>query len=87
MTIKNFNYQPNNKTKKEIWAFLNAANLIKIEDINDKSKIRDLEIAANKGQVKDTIIFDIYKQFPFQLNTLINAKNLYQSLEGIEARF
>ncbi len=86
VTIKNFNYQPNNKTKKEIWAFLNAANLIKIEDINDKSKIRDLEIAANKGQVKDTIIFDIYKQFPFQLNTLINAKNLYQSLEGIEAR-
>ena len=60
--------------------------MIKIEDINDKSKIRDLEIAANKGQVKDTIIFDIYKQFPFQLNTLINAKNLYQSLEGIEAR-
>ena len=39
VTIKNFNYQPNNKTKKEIWAFLNAANLIKIEDINDKSKL------------------------------------------------
>ena len=86
VTIKNFNYQPNNKTKKEIWAFLNSANLIKLEDINDKSKIRDLEIAANKGQVKDSIIFDIYRQVPFQLNTLINAKNLYQSLDGIEAR-
>ena len=32
------------------------------------------------------LIFGIYKQIPFSLNTLINAKNLYQSLDPIDAR-
>ena len=44
ITIKNFNYKPTKKTKKEIWKYLNAANLIKLEDISDKQKIKDLEI-------------------------------------------
>ena len=86
ITIKDFKYTPTNKTKKEIWKYLNAANLIKLENTNDKEKIKDLEIAANKGQVDDKIIFDIYKQIEFDLNTLINAKNIYQSLEASDAR-
>ncbi len=86
ITIKNFKYKPSEKTKKEIWKYLNAANLIQIEDIKDKEKIGDLEIAANLGQIDKKIIFDIYKQIPFNLNTLINAQNLYQTLEGIDAR-
>ena len=86
ITIKDFKYTPSNKTKKEIWKYLNAANLIKLENTNDKEKIKDLEIAANKGQVDDKIIFDIYKQIEFDLNTLINAKNTYQSLEASDAR-
>ena len=36
ITIKDFKYTPTKKTKKEIWKYLNAANLIKLEDINDK---------------------------------------------------
>ena len=63
----------------------NAANLIQIEDITDKEKIGDLEIAANLAKLIK-IIFDIYKQIPFNINILINAKNLYQTLEGIDAR-
>ena len=86
MTIKDFKYEPTKKTKKEIWKYLNAANLIKIEDINDKEKLKDLEIAANTGQVEKKIIFDIYKQIPFDLNTLINAKNTYQTLASIDSR-
>ena len=86
ITIKDFKYIPTNKTKKEIWKYLNAANLIKLENTNDKEKIKDLEIAANSGQVDDKIIFDIYKQIEFDLNTLINAKNIYQSLEASDAR-
>ena len=39
--------------------------------INKKSK---LEIAANQSQIDSKIVLDIYKQFPFSLNTLINAK-------------
>jgi len=86
VTIKDFNYQPTKKTKKEIWNYLNAANLIKLEDITDKDKIKELEIAANQKQIDRSIIFDIYKQVTFNLNTLINAKNIYQSLESIDAR-
>ena len=74
MTIKDFKYTPTKKTKKEIWRFLNAANLIKLEDLNDKKRIIELEIAADNGQVDQKIIFDIYRQIKFNLNTLINAK-------------
>ncbi len=86
VTIKDFKYTPTKKTKKEIWRFLNAANLIKLEDLNDKKRIIELEIAADNGQVDQKIIFDIYRQIKFNLNTLINAKNLYQTLEPIDAR-
>ena len=86
VTVKDFNYQPTKKTKKEIWKYLNAANLIKLEDITDKDKIKELEVAANQKQIDRSIIFDIYKQVTFNLNTLINAKNIYQSLETVDAR-
>ena len=86
ITIKDFKYIPTNKTKKEIWKYLNAANLITIENTNDKEKIKDLEIAANKGQIDEKIIFDIYKQIEFDLNTLVNARNLYKNFEPSDAR-
>ena len=86
VTIKNFKYVPTKSTKKEIWKYLNAANLIQLEDISDKKKLKDLEIAANQEQIDQEIIFNIYKQIKFDLNTLINAKNNYQSLEQSDAR-
>ncbi len=86
VTIKNFNYETSKKTKKEIWQYLNAANLIKIDDINDKQKLKSLELAANEDQIDDNIIFDIYKQISFNLSTLINAKNIYQTLDESDAR-
>ncbi len=86
VTIQNFNYEPNEKTKKEIWKYLNAANLIKLEDINDKKKLKDLEMAANKGQINPEIIFNIYKQVPFTLNNLINAQSVYLTLDETDAR-
>ena len=86
ITIKDFKYTPSKKTKKEIWKYLNSANLIKLDDVNDKEKIKELEIAANEDRIDKEIVFDIYKQIPFNLNTLINAKNIYQTLELHEAR-
>ena len=86
ITIKDFKYNPNKNTKKEIWKYLNSANLIILEDVEDEKKIKDLELAANQGQVDPETIFNIYKQFPFNLNTLINAQNLYQTLQTYEAR-
>ena len=72
ITINDFKYEPTNKTKTEIWEYLNAANLIKLDDLNDKEKIKELEIAANEDQIDKEIEFDIYKQIPFNLNTLIS---------------
>ena len=86
VTIKDFSYEPSKKTKKEIWKFLSASNLIKLEDITDKEKLKNLELAANQGRLDRNTIFEIYKQIPFNLNKLINAKNVYQSLEGSDAR-
>ncbi len=86
ITIANFKYEPTEKTKPEIWKYLNAANLIKLEDASDKKKLKELEIAANNDQLDKNKIFEIYKQIPFNLNILINAKSNYQSLNDSDAR-
>jgi len=86
VTIPNFNYEPSTKTKPEIWKYLNAANLVKLADASDKQKLKELEIAANNDKLDKKKIFEIYKQVPFSLSTLINAKNSYQSLNESDAR-
>ena len=86
ITIANFKYEPKKTTKPEIWKYLNATNLIKLDDASDKEKLRELEVAANNGQLDKNTIFEIYKQIPFDLNILINAKNSYQSLNESDAR-
>jgi len=86
ITITDFKYEPTKKTKPEIWKYLNAANLIKLEDASDKEKLKELEIAANNDQLDKNTIFEIYKQIPFNLSVLINAKDNYQSLNESDAR-
>ena len=86
VTIKDFKYKPSKQTNKEIWKYLSSANLINIDDLTDKKEIKELELAANNGQINSSIIFNIYKQVPFNLSTLINAKDLYQSLDPSDAR-
>ena len=86
ITINDFKYEPTNKTKPEIWKYLNAANLIKLEDVSDKEKLKELEIAANNNQLDKNKIFEIYKQVPFDLKTLINANDNYKTLDGSDAR-
>jgi hypothetical protein len=86
ITAKDFNFKPNKNTKQEIWRYLNAANLIKLEDASDKERLKELEIAANQNQMDKDTIFKIYQQVPFNLSELINAKNTYQTLNEIDAR-
>ena len=86
VTIKDFKYKPSKQTNKEIWKYLSSANLINIEDLTDKKEIKELELAANNGQINSSIVFNIYKQAPFNLSTLINAKDLYQTLDSSDAR-
>ena len=86
ITVKDFNFKPNKNTKKEIWKYLNASNLIKLEDASDKIRLNELEIAANQGQIDKETIFKIYQQVPFKLNELINANNIYKTLPLGDAR-
>ncbi len=86
ITTENFNYEPTNKTDRFIWEYLNAANLLEVEDFENKEKIKTLEIAANDNTFDKLKIFEIYKKFSFDLNTLINAEGVYKSLDGIESR-
>ncbi len=86
ITIKDFKYEPNKKTKKIIWEYMNAANLIQLEDVEDKQKLKQLEIAANQNQFDKQKIFDIYTKINFDLSSLINAENIYQTLDGTDSR-
>ena len=86
ITNKDFEFKPNKNTKEEIWKYLNASNLIKLDDASDKERLKELELAANAGQVDENTIFKIYKQIPFSLNELVNAKNIYPTLENSDAR-
>ena len=86
ITIADFKYEPTKKTRSEIWKYLNAANLIKLEDASDKEKLKELEIAANNDQLDKKKIFEIYKKIPFNLSALLNAKNNYQTLDESDAR-
>ncbi len=86
VTIKDFSYEPRKNTKKIIWEYLNASNLIKINDYEDKEKLKNLENAANKDQFDKQKIFEIYSKFNFDLGTLIRAEDIYQTFDSIEAR-
>ena len=65
---------------------MNASNLIRLDDFSDKNRLKELEQAANSGQVDNKTIFNIYSQIPFSLNELVNAKNNYRKLDFNEAR-
>ena len=86
ITDKEFNFKPNKNTKKEIWKYLNASNLIKLEDASDKERLKELEVAANQEQIDKDTIFKMYQQVTFNLNELVNAKNVYQTLPVSDAR-
>ena len=86
ITTSNFNYEPSSKTKPGIWKYLNAANLIKFDEANNKEKLKELEIAANNNKLDKKTIFEFYRQIPFNLNNLINAKNTYQTFDDMDAR-
>ena len=86
ITVENFKYEPTQKTDKSIWKFLNASNLISVEQLEDPEIIKKYEIAANEGTFDKNKIFEIYLSVPFNIKQLINADTIYKSLDGHEAR-
>ena len=86
ITVENFKYEPNEKTDKNIWKFLNSSNLISIDQLEDPETIKKYEVAAHQGTFDKKKIFEIYLSIPFNINQLINANTIYKSLAGYEGR-
>ncbi|MDC0449534.1 hypothetical protein OAL70_01465 [Pelagibacteraceae bacterium] len=86
ITIPDFTYNPNKKTNKKIWQYLTAANLFKIDNLENKEQIRELENAANNGSLPISYVFEIYKNIKFNLNDFLNTEEIYPSLDVISAR-
>ena len=86
ITIPDFSYSPNKKTDKKIWQYLTAANLFKIDNLDNKSQIKELEIAANNNSLPISYIFEIYKNIKFNFNDFLNTDEVYLTLDNISAR-
>ncbi len=86
ITVENFKYEPTQKTDKNIWKFLNASNLISVEQLEDPEIIKKYEIAAHEGTFDKNKIFEIYLSIPFNINQLINADTVYKSLDSYQSR-
>lgn len=86
ITVKDFKYVPNKKTDKFIWKYLSASNLLKIDNIDNKEQIYDLELAANNEKLKKSEIFEIYKNVPFTLSDYLRADDMYQTLDSLDSR-
>ena len=86
ITIPDFTYSPNKKTNKKIWQYLTAANLFKIDNLENKNQIKELEIAANNGSLPISYIFEIYKNIKFNFNDFLNTDEVYPELDAVSAR-
>ena len=86
ITIPDFTYSPNKKTNKKIWQYLTAANLFRIDNLENKNQIKELEIAANNGSLPTSYIFEIYKNIKFNFNDFLNTDEVYPTLDTISAR-
>jgi len=86
IAISDFAYTPSSKTDKKIWQYLIATNLIKINDLENKKEIKELEIAANNDSLTKSYIFQIYKNAKFSFNDLLNIDEIYQTLDPTSSR-
>ena len=88
-TNSNFLFEPNENTSQLIWKYLSNTNLLPdLEniDINDKNKISVIEKAIHYKIFSEKDLFEHYKKFQFNIDQLINAREVYKSLSPLEAR-
>ena len=86
IAIPDFAYTPNPKTNKKIWQYLIAANLFKIDGLENELLIKELETAANNNSLSKMYIFEIYKNIKFNFNDFLNIDEIYLKLNSINAR-
>ena len=88
-TIPEFNFEPNDKTKKIIWNYLASANLLnsfREIDISEIEKISTIEKAVHEKNYPEKDLFNLYKRFQFNFNQILNAKDAFETLPNIEGR-
>ena len=88
-TNPNFNFEPDESTKKIIWKYLSSFNLLyNIEEIEvtELDKISTIEKATHNKNYLEEDLLRIYKRFQFNINQLLNAKESYKNLSNIESR-
>ncbi len=88
-TNPEFTFEPTEDTSKLIWKYLSASNLlynINDFDITDVDKISTIEKAVHNKNYSEKELFEFYKKFQFNINQLLNAKEVYKSLPPIEGR-
>jgi hypothetical protein len=86
ITIKNFVYEPNDKTSKYIWRYLSSANLIQVNDLEDENIVLKYEQAAAQNSFVEDEIFKIYLKMNFNFNQLANSEEIYKNLPSYKAR-
>ena len=86
ITSDKFEYEPNEKTDKYIWRYLSAANLIKINVLENEDVISKYEKAAAQNAFNSEEIFNTYKQILFSINQLLNATEVYKNMPKYKAR-
>ena len=86
ITIQDFFYEPDEKTDKYIWRYMSSANLIEAKNFDNEETILTYEKAAAEKSLRSEEIFEIYKQILFNVNQLINSKEIYKNLPNYKAR-
>ena len=85
----NFSFQPKKETPKFIWRYLSNANLLQnteLINLDDYENISLIEEATHDGNYNETELFNLYKRFQFNINQLLNAKDIYKQLPIHEGR-
>ena len=89
ITSKEFSYKPSDNTDKYIWKYLSSVNLLNTEDLNPEEEAETITIfekAVADGLVDEEELFNIYYKLNFNLNQLLNAKEMHKTLPNYKAR-
>ncbi len=88
-TNSEFTFEPDEKTKKNIWKYLASSNLLyKIDEIQitELDKISIIEKATHDKNYSEEDLFELYKRFQFNINQFLNAESAYKLLNNVEAK-
>jgi len=88
-TNSSFEYKPKENTSKIIWQYLASSNLLEnIEkiDLEDEKKILLIEKATHDKNYSEQELLKLYKRFQFNIDQLLNVKDVYKLLPTYRGR-